>query len=164
MANSVKPVPQGFHTLTPYLTVNDAARAIDFYVKALGAREVMRMQNPAGKITHAELKIGDSMLMVSDELGQSQVRSPRSLSGTTTGIFLYVENVDSVFDRAVATGAKPVSRPADMFWGDRFGTFADPFGHVWSVATHIEDVTPQEMERRAKAAMAKMGQGQPQTA
>lgn len=161
MPNPVRPIPQGYHTLTPYLTVQNAKSAIEFYTKALGAKEIMRMQGPNGRIGHAELKIGDSILMVADEMPRSNTRAPQSLNGSTAGMFVYVENVDSFFDRAVAAGAKPVARPENQFWGDRFGSFTDPYGHVWSVATHIEDVPPQEMERRAKEAMSKMEQPQP---
>ena len=157
MAGQVKPVPDGYHTATPYLTVNDAARAIDFYKRAFGAQELVRMAGPGGKITHAEIKIGDSMIMMADEMPGSDCRSPQSLKGSTVNIFLYVRDADSVFNQAVAAGAK-VSMPlADMFWGDRYGKLTDPFGHSWSVATHKEDVAPAEMEKRAQAFMAKMG-------
>src|SRR5579864_986300 len=152
----VKPIPDGYRTVTPYLTLNNAAAAIDFYKRAFGAQEIMRMDAPNGKIGHAELKIGDSMIMIADEMPGSGVRSPQWLGGTTTGIFLYVPNVDSVFNQAVAAGAKAEMPPADMFWGDRYGKLADPFGHSWSLATHKEDVAPEEMKKRAKEAMAKM--------
>ena len=155
---SVKPIPAGFHTVTPYLTVNNAAAAIDFYKRAFGAQEVVRMDAPQGKIGHAELKIGDSMIMLSDEMPASGTRSPQSLGGTAVGIMLYVTDVDSVFKQATAAGAKVESPVADMFWGDRFGKLTDPFGHSWAIATHKEDVAPQEMDRRAKDAMAKMSQ------
>lgn len=155
---NVKPIPPGFHAVTPYLTVQNASRAIDFYTRALGAKEIMRMDGPQGKIGHAELKIGDSIIMLSDEMPQAATKSPQSLGGTTGSIFLYVENADAAFDQAVAAGAKSVMRPTDMFWGDRFGSFTDPFGHSWSVATHKEDVAPEEMKKRAKDAMAKMAQ------
>ena len=148
MPNAVKPIPQGYHTVTPYLTVQNAARALEFYTRALGAKEVMRMDAPGGKIAHAEIKIGDSMIMLSDEMPQTATRSPQSLGGASGGVFLYVDNVDSTFEKAVSAGAKAGMRPTDMFWGDRFGTFTDPFGQVWSVATHKEDVAPEEMRRR----------------
>jgi PhnB protein len=160
MPNPVKPVPQGYHTTTPYLTVSNAARAIEFYTKALGAREIMRMEGPGGKIGHAELKIGDSIIMLADEMPQGATKSPQTLGGTTGGIFLYVENVDAFYDKAISGGGKATMRPENMFWGDRFGQFTDPFGHSWSVATHIEDVTPQEMEKRSREAMQKMAQQQ----
>jgi len=158
MPSSVQPIPKGYHSITPYLVVNDAARAIDFYKRAFGAQEKMRMDGPGGKIGHAELKIGDSIMMLSDEMPGSGTRSPRSLGGTTGGVFLYVENVDTVFKQAVSAGAKADAQPSDMFWGDRFGKLTDPFGHQWSLATHKEDIAPDEMARRAKEAMAKMGQ------
>ena len=162
MPTSVQPIPKGFHTVTPYLVVNDAARAIDFYKRAFGAQEHARMDAPGGKIGHAELKIGDSMIMLSDEMPQNGTRSPRSLGGSPVGIFLYVQDVDAVFKQAVSAGAMAEAQPADMFWGDRYGKLADPFGHQWSLATHKEDVSPKEMEKRTKEAMAKMGQQQPQ--
>jgi PhnB protein len=156
--SQVKPIPQGFHTATPYLTLNDAARAIDFYKRAFGAQEVMRMNGPGGKIGHAEIKIGDSIIMLADEMPGSGSRSPQSLSGTTAGIFLYVENADAVFNQAVSAGAKVEAPLADMFWGDRFGSLKDPFGHSWSVATHKEDVAPAEMSKRMQEFAAKMAQ------
>ncbi len=158
MPRDVKPIPEGFHSVTPYLTVNDASRAIDFYKRAFGAQEIARMQGPDGKVGHAELRIGDSVLMLADEMPGSGCRSPQALGGTTAGIFLYVKDVDSAFKQAVSAGAKSDAEPADMFWGDRFGRLTDPFGHSWSVATHKEDVAPDEMQRRAKASMAAMAQ------
>jgi PhnB protein len=158
MPKQVQPIPPGYHSVTPYLVVNNAARAIEFYQRAFGAKEIMRMDGPPGKIAHAEIKIGDSMIMLSDEMPGGGVRSPQSLGGTTAGIFLYVENVDSVFNQAASAGAKVDMPLADMFWGDRYGKLTDPFGHSWSLATHKEDVAPEEMKKRAKDAMAKMGQ------
>lgn len=159
MAGKVNPIPAGYHTLTPYLVLNDASRAIEFYKQAFDAKEVVRMGGPGGKIGHAELKIGDSMLMLSDEMPGSGNRSPQSLGGSPVSLFVYVENVDSVFNQAVKAGAKADMPPQDMFWGDRFGKLTDPFGHSWALATHIEDVAPAEMEKRAEAAMAQMAQG-----
>jgi PhnB protein len=159
MAGKVNAIPSGYHSLTPYLVVNDASRAIDFYKQAFGAKETVRMGGPGGKIGHAELKIGDSMLMLSDEMPGSGNRSPQSLGGSPVSVFMYVENVDSVFDQAVKAGAKADKPPEDMFWGDRFGHLTDPFGHLWAIATHIEDVAPEEMRKRAQAAMAQMAQG-----
>jgi PhnB protein len=156
----VKPVPDGYRTVTPYLVLNNAAAAIDFYKRAFGAKEIVRMDGPQGKIGHAEIKIGDSMVMLSDEMPGSGQRSPQSLGGTAVAIFLYVKDVDSVFSQAVSAGAKVEMPLDDMFWGDRYGKLTDPFGHSWSLATHKEDVAPEEMGRRAKEAMAKMGQGQ----
>lgn len=155
-----KPIPQGFHSVTPYMTLNDAARAIDFYKRAFGAQEVMRMEAPNGKIGHAEIKIGDSVIMLGDEMPGSLSRSPQSLGANTGGIFIYVDNADAVFNQAVAAGAQVEMALADMFWGDRYGRLKDPFGHSWSVATHIEDVAPAEMQKRMQEAMAKMA---PQT-
>jgi PhnB protein len=161
MPSQAKPIPQDFHSVTPYLTLNDAARALDFYKRAFGAKEVMRMDGPNGKIGHAEIKIGDSKIMLADEMPGGECRSPQSLGGTTGGIFLYVDDVDAVFNQAVSAGARPEAEPADMFWGDRYGRLKDPFGHSWSVATHKEDVAPAEMQKRMKEFMSK--QGHPQT-
>jgi PhnB protein len=158
MPRAVKPIPDGYHSVTPYLTVNDAARAIDFYKRAFGAQETVRMQGPPGKIGHAELKIGDSMVMLADEMAGNNCRSPQSLGGSTVNIFLYVTDVDSVFKQAVSAGAKADAQPADMFWGDRYGKLTDPFGHCWSLATHKEDVTPEEMRKRMQAAMPAQSQ------
>ena len=152
MTSRVKPTPEGYHTATPYLIVRDAARAIEFYKKAFGAKELMRMADPSGKIGHAEIKIGDSPIMLADEVPGMGYRSPESLGGSPVSILLYVEDVDAVFNQAVAAGAK-VQRPvADQFYGDRTGGVTDPFGHVWYVATHMEDVSPEEMRKRAAAA------------
>jgi PhnB protein len=153
---AVKPVPEGYNTVTPYLTVDDAAGAIEYYKSAFGAEERVRMDAPDGKIAHAELEIGDSLVMLSDAFPQSSTRSPKELGGTSAGIFLYVEDVDAVVQRAVDAGATVKMEVEDQFWGDRFGTIEDPFGHIWSIATHVEDVPPEEMEERAKAAMAAM--------
>jgi PhnB protein len=131
---------------------------LEFYKRAFGAQEVMRMEAPGGKIGHAEIKIGDSLIMLADEMPGSGSRSPQTLNGTTAGIFLYVENVDTVFNQAVSAGAQVEAAPADMFWGDRYGRLRDPFGHSWSVATHKEDVAPAEMSKRMQEAAAKMGQ------
>jgi PhnB protein len=154
----VNPIPSGFHTATPYLTLSDCARAIDFYKRAFGAQETMRMEAPGGKIGHAELKIGDSVIMLADEMAGAGDRSPQSLGGTTGGVFLYVNDVDATYKQAVDGGAKAVMPPADMFWGDRFGKLTDPFGHSWMVATHKEDVAPEEMRKRMEQEMAKRGQ------
>ena len=158
-ATRVRPVPAGYHTVTPYLTVDDGARAIDFYVRAFGAREKERMPGPGGKIMHAELRVGDSVVMLSDEFpGMSTARSPKALGGTTGGLFLYLPDVDAAFKRAVEAGGKVLMPLTDMFWGDRFGKLEDPFGNQWTMATHVEDVPHDEMRRRADDAMAKMGQ------
>jgi PhnB protein len=157
MAKS-KPIPEGHHTITPHLVIRDAAKAIDFYKKAFGAVELGRMPMPDGKIMHADLKIGDCHLFLAEEFpGMS--KSPLALGGSPVTLHLYVEDVDSFFQRAVGAGAKVKMPIADMFWGDRYGQLADPFGHEWSIATHKEDPTPEEMKKRAEAAMAQMGKG-----
>jgi PhnB protein len=156
---AVKPIPEGYHTLTAYLAVEDADKAIEFYKDAFGAQEMIRMPTPDGKVAHCELQIGDSKLMLSDPFPQSSVRPPVERGGTTASIFMYVEDVDASFEQAKKAGAQVVSELEDMFWGDRFGTLSDPFGHVWSIATHTEDLTEEEIAERSKAAMAEMGAG-----
>ncbi len=153
--SSVRPIPEGFHTITPSLTCKDCANAIEFYKKALGAQELMRMHSPDGsKITHAELKIGNSMIFVNDEMGPGCAATPGAVSGVS--LFLYVENADATFSSAVAAGAKVDMPLENMFWGDRFGTLTDPYGHNWGIATHVEDLTPEEIGKRAAAFFAKM--------
>ncbi len=150
---AVKPIPDGYHTATPYLIIKDAARALDFYKQALGAEELFRMASPDGKIGHAEIRIGNSILMLADEHPEMGYQSPQSYGGTPVSIMLYVEDVDAQFQKAVAAGAK-VKRPLkDQFYGDRSGTIADPFGHEWTIATHKEDLPMEEIERRAAEAM-----------
>jgi PhnB protein len=151
-----KPIPEGYHALTPYLAVDDAARAIEFYQRAFGATERGTMQGPDGKIAHAELQIADSVLMLSDPFPQSSCRPPKELGGTSIGVFLYVEDVDSVIQRALDAGAELTTPAEDMFWGDRFGTVTDPFGHVWQIATRKQDLSPEEIMERGKEAMAGM--------
>jgi PhnB protein len=147
---AVKPIPDGYHSVTPYLIVKGAARAIEFYKKAFGATELMRFPGPNDTVAHAEIRIGDSPVMLADE-GLSNYRSPEALGGTPVSLMVYVEDVDRVFDRAVSNGAK-VERPvADQFYGDRLGTLVDPFGHTWSISTHVEDVSMEEMQRRMAA-------------
>jgi len=159
-AKKVQPVPAGYHTVTPYLTVSDGAGALAFYGRAFGAREVMRMPAPGGKLGHAEMRIGDSVVMLSDEFpGMSTCKAPTSLGGTTGSLMVYVPNVDAAFKRAVDAGCKSLTAPTDMFWGDRFGKLEDPYGNQWGLATHKEDVPPKAMAERGKAAMAQMGQG-----
>ena len=153
---AVKPIPDGYHTVSPYLAVEDAAAAIDYYKKAFGAKERVRMEAPGGAIGHAELEIGDSVVMLSDPFPQATTRPPSELGGTTASVFMYVGDVDAVVRKAVDAGASVEMEVADQFWGDRFGTVKDPFGHLWSIATHVEDVPPEEMAERAKAAMAAM--------
>jgi len=151
MSDKVKPIPDGYHSLTPYLIVDGAARAIEFYKEAFGATEMMRMDEPGGKVGHAELKIGDSVIMLADEFPDMGRRGPQSIGGTPVSFMLYVEDVDAVVSRAVAAGGKLVRPIKDQFYGDRTGGVDDPFGHSWYIATHIEDVSPEEMERRAAA-------------
>lgn len=151
-----QPVPEGYHTLTPYLAVDDATAAIDFYQRAFGAKERVRMHGPDGMIAHAELEIGDSMVMLSDPFPQASTRPPKELGGTSVGVFVYVENVDEVFQQAVDAGATATMEPDDQFWGDRFGSVTDPFGHSWQISTHVEDVPPEEMEKRSKEWMAQI--------
>ncbi len=154
---AVKPIPEGYHSVTPYLAFDNAAEAIEFYKRAFGAKERMRMDAPGGKIGHAQLEIGDSVVMLSDTFPQSTTKSPKEVGGTTAGVFMYVEDVDAAVKQAVDAGATVETEVQDMFWGDRWGSIVDPFGHQWSVATHIEDVPPEEMAERGKAAMAEMG-------
>jgi len=153
---AVNPIPEGYHSLQIYLAVEDAAKAIDFYKEAFGAEETIRMPGPDGKVAHAELQIGDSKLMLSDPFPQSNVRPPSERGGSTSSVFMYVDDVDATFAQAQQAGATVVSELEDMFWGDRFGTVADPFGHVWAMATHKEDLSEEEMAERSKAAMAEM--------
>ncbi|HXW75680.1 MAG TPA: VOC family protein [Steroidobacteraceae bacterium] len=150
---TAKAIPDGYRTATPYLIVKGAADAIEFYQRAFGATEMLRMADPQGRVGHAEIKIGDSVIMLADEHPAMGYRGPRSLGGSSVSILLYLEDVDSVFERAVKAGAKPQRPVANQFYGDRSGTLEDPFGHVWTVATHVEDVSPEEMKRRAQAAM-----------
>jgi PhnB protein len=149
---SVKPIPEGYHSVTPYLIVRGGTDAIDFYKKAFGAVELFRMAAPEGKIGHAEIKIGDSPVMLADEYPQMGYQGPQSLGGSPVSLMIYVEDVDAVFDQAVAAGATVKEALQDKFYGDRMGTVTDPFGHVWHLGTHKEDVSPEEMQRRAKSA------------
>jgi PhnB protein len=152
-----KPVPAGYRAVTPYLACGDAARAIEFYKKAFGAREVMRMPGPDGRIGHAEVKIGDSRVMLTDEYREMDFLSPLTRGGTTVHIHLYVSDVDKIAERAVSAGAKLVHPVQDKFYGDRVGTVRDPFGHVWHIATHVEDLSMAELRRRGAKAMKEMG-------
>jgi PhnB protein len=151
-----KHIPEGYPTLTPYLAVDDAAQAIDFYKRAFGANERVRMPAPDGKVGHAELEIGNGLVMVSDPFPQATSKPPKELGGTTSVFFMYVDDVDAAVQQAVDAGATLTSPVENMFWGDRSGRISDPFGHQWQLATHVEDVPPEEMEERAKAAMAAM--------
>lgn len=153
MSDTVKPIPDGYHTATAYLVVNDAAAAIEFYKQAFGAEELLRLEMPDGKIGHAEIKIGDSPIMLADAFPEMGCVTPQSLGGSPVSIMLYVEDVDARFDQAVAAGATVKKPLADQFYGDRTGTIEDPFGHGWTIATHIEDVPPPEINRRFEEMM-----------
>jgi PhnB protein len=150
----VKPIPDDYPRVSPYLFIDGASAAIDFYCSVLGARERMRMPGPDGRVFHAELELGDSMIMLGDQNPDIDLRGPLAIGGTSMMMHVYVEDVDSVFERAVSAGAKALRPVEDQFYGDRSGRFEDPFGHRWDVATHVEDVPPEEMEKRAAAAMA----------
>lgn len=147
-------IPAGYHTVSPYLVCRGAADAIEFYKKAFGAKERFRMPGPDGRLMHAEFRIGDSMVMIGDEMPEMGASAPQTIGGTAVHIFLYVKDVDKVFAQATAAGATVEMPPQDMFWGDRYAKLADPFGHKWSMATHIEDVSPREMAKRSAAAFA----------
>jgi PhnB protein len=149
---SVKPIPEGYHTATPYLIVKDASQAIEFYKKAFGATEVTRFKQPDGRIGHAEIKIGNSHIMLADEFPEMGARSPQSLGGSPVSILLYVEDVDALAKQAIDAGAKVLRPVKDQFYGDRSGSFEDPSGHQWHIATHVEDVPMEEMHKRAAAA------------
>jgi len=151
MATEVKPIPEGYHSVTPYLIIKGAARAIDFYKQAFGAVEMFRMPGPNGAIGHAELRIGDSIIMLADEIHSSPYRSPDSFGGSPVSLMIYIANVDHVFARALSLGARQSRAVQDQFYGDRSGNLIDPFGHVWTIATHVEDVSPEELQRRMEA-------------
>jgi PhnB protein len=156
-AREVKPIPAGYHAVTPYLSIRGAAQAIEFYKKAFGAAEVMRMPGPEGKLGHAEIRIGDSRIMLSDEYPQMAFMGPQTRGGSTVHIHLYVRDVDATTERAVAAGAKLIRPIEDKFYGDRTGSIEDPFGHVWHLATHKEDLSMAELRRRAEKAAKAMG-------
>ncbi|HEY7559936.1 MAG TPA: VOC family protein [Candidatus Binatia bacterium] len=159
MRTKIRPIPKGYHAVTPYMSVQGAAGAIAFYKKAFGAKEVMRMPGPAGTIGHAEIQVGDSRIMLADEFPEMNFRSPRSVGGTPVNIHLYVSDVDRVVKKAVAAGAKLLRPVADQFYGDRGGSLEDPFGHVWHVATHIKDIPMKELKKRAAAVAASAEKG-----
>jgi PhnB protein len=148
------PIPEGYPRVTPYLIVDGGAKAIDFYCSVLGASERMRMPAPDGRIGHAELQLGDSIIMLADENPEMDIRGPAAFGGTPVSLHVYVEDSDAVFDQAVKAGSKALRPVEDRFYGDRSGQFEDPFGHRWDVSTHVEDVPPEEMSKRAEAAMA----------
>ena len=151
MSDELKPIPDGYHSVTPYLIVDDAARAMEFYKRAFGATEVFRWEAPDGRVGHAEIKIGDSHVMLADEHPEIGARGPRSIGGSPISLLLYVEDVDATVGQAVEAGARLTRPVANQFYGDRTGGVEDPFGHVWHVATHVEDVPPEELEKRAAA-------------
>lgn len=156
MQSKVKPIPDRYQSVTPYLFIKDAARAMDYYKGAFGAIEEMRMDMPGGKIGHAEIRIGGSIIMLADEFPEMEARSPQTIGGSPVMIHLYVENVDAVFAKAVELGAKSLQPVKDQFYGDRSGSLADPFGHLWNIATHKEDLSPEETKKRAAQAMSEM--------
>jgi PhnB protein len=153
METKPKPIPSGYHTATPYLTVDDAAQALDFYRKAFGAVETMRLPGAGGKIGHAEIRIGNSMIMLADESPQMGNKSPKTLGGSPIGILLYVEDVDKIFNQAIAAGATSKIPVENKFYGDRMGSLVDPFGHTWHIGTHVEDVSTAELQKRLAALM-----------
>ena len=160
MADKVKPIPEGMHSVTPYLFVTGAAEAIDFYKKAFSAEERFRMPGPGGKVMHAEIQLGDSVVMLADEFPDMGVKSPKSLGGSAGSLMVYVKDVDASFKQATAAGATAKQPPTDMFWGDRSCKLTDPYGHDWMLATHIEDVSPEEMDKRSKDFAEKMAKGE----
>jgi PhnB protein len=156
MAKKAQAIPKGYHTVTPSIVVDGAAKAIDFYKKALGAEEIMRFPGPDGKIMHAEIRIGDSVIMLVDQMPEQGGRGPKLIGGTPVSFFVYGENVDAAWKRAVDAGAKPIMPLDDQFWGDRTGQLEDPYGHHWWLAQHIEDLTPEELQKRSEAFFSQM--------
>lgn len=155
---AIQPIPEGYHTVTPYLIFGDAAKAIEFYTEAFGATEVMRILKPDGGVGHAEIRIGDSMIMLADEHPDMGASGPEAYGGSPASFMIYVEGVDERFSQALAAGAEEIRPVKDQFYGDRSGTVKDPFGYQWSLATHVEDVSPEEMDRRHRA-LAEEGTG-----
>jgi PhnB protein len=151
-----KAIPDGYHSITPYLIVDDAAKALQFYEKAFGATELMRIEGPDGRIGHAEMKIGDSAIMLADEYPTMGYRSPTSLGGAGVSLMVYVDKADETFQQALSCGAQEIQPVKDQFYGDRSGTVKDPFGHVWTISTHMEDIAPDELRRRAERVMQEM--------
>ena len=154
--STLRPIPEGYHSLTPYLAVRGAAKAMDFYRRAFGAEEVVRMAAPDGSVMHGEMRIGDSMFMLGEAAPERGAHAPQDFSpvGSPVGVLIYTDDVDALFARAVEAGAEVEEAPQDMFWGDRYGKLVDPFGHRWSIATHVEDVSPEEMGKRMQAMFA----------
>jgi len=159
VVKKVQSIPKGYHSVTAYLSIRDAGQALEYYKKAFGAKELLRMQGPDGKVGHAEIQIGDSHVMMADESPNMGFLGPLSRGGTTVQLMIYVRDVDGTVDKAVAAGGKLKRAVENQFYGDRSGTIEDPFGHVWTIATHVEDVPPAEMRRRSEEAMKKMGSG-----
>lgn len=157
----VQAIPEGFHTVTPYLTIRDAAAAIDFYTRAFGAEEVYRQAGPDGRLIHARIRIGNSLIMLSEEFLEWGAKSPLALGGSAVTLHIYSENVDADWDRAVAAGATVTMPLEKQFWGDRYGRVKDPYGHNWSLAQHLEELSPEESDRRAAEAFSQMGDGSP---
>ena len=153
----VSPIPEGYHSVTPYLILKNAAAAIEFYKKAFGAVELFRVEGPGGKIGHAEIKIGDSPVMLADEYPDMGYKGPESLGGTAVSLMVYVDDVDKIYPQAIAAGGKELRPLQNQFYGDRSGTLTDPFGHVWTISTHVEDVSEEEMAKRAAAAAKEAG-------
>lgn len=153
-----RPIPEGFHTITPHLVCDGAADALTFYAQAFGAQEVSRLPGPDGRIMHAQVRIGDSLLMLADDFPEYGSVGARALKNTPVYLHLYVEDADAAYARALEAGAKTLMPPADMFWGDRYGQVEDPFGHRWSIATHKRDMTPQQMKEEMEQVMSRMGQ------
>ena len=153
----VSPIPEGYHSVTPYLVMKNAAAAIKFYKKAFGAVELLRLAAPGGKIGHAEIKIGDSPVMLADEYPDMGFKGPESLGGTPVSLMVYVDDVDKIYPQAISAGGKEVRPLQNQFYGDRSGTLTDPFGHVWTISTHVEDVSEEELAKRAEAAMKEAG-------
>lgn len=158
----VAPIPKGYSVLTPHLSIQGASQALDWYAKAFGAKTRMRMDGPGGMIGHAEMLIGDDVFMLADVFPGGGTTSPLSINGTTVSFYLYVKDVDAAYARALAAGASQLMPPTTMFYGDRIGSLKDPFGHVWSLATHVEDVSPKEMKKRSEAMWAQMAEKKPQ--
>jgi PhnB protein len=156
MTSNVKAIPEGYHSITPFLVVKNCADAIEFYKKAFDAEERYRMNMPDGKVGHAELKIGDSVLMLADEFPEMKSLSPKSIGGSPVSMYVYVQDVDAMFNNAVTAGGIVLDGVKDQFWGDRYGRLEDPYGHLWSIATHKKDLSPDEMKRAAEAAFAEM--------
>ena len=156
MSKNARAIPEGYHTITPNLVIREAAKAIDFYKKAFGAEEKVRMPGPGGGIMHAELRIGNSTIMLGEEMGEHGCKSPKALGGSPVSFYVYVENVDAAWKRAIDAGATSKMPVADMFWGDRVGWLEDPFGHAWSLAQHVKDLSPDEIKKGQEAFFAKM--------